>query len=92
VNVIYFLLNIYSDRAISIWQSECIKRCKEKPRGSAYEKYVSWVRQENEIAVFTLYSYAELPVPKKFDIIFQLDNPENYVNVEYELTQSIHEA
>ncbi|MBA5794047.1 hypothetical protein H1R17_11825 [Flavobacterium sp. xlx-214] len=82
----------FSDKAITIWQSECIKRCKDKPKGQAYEKYIKWIRKENEIAVFTLYAYADFEIPKKFDIIFHLDNPKDFIKIDYELTQSIHEA
>ncbi len=82
----------FSDKAVAIWKSECIKRCKDKEKGKAYKKYISWVRQENEIAVFTLYAYADFDIPKKFDIIFYLDNPKEFLKIDYELTQSIHEA
>jgi hypothetical protein len=82
----------FSDKAIAIWKAECIKRCKDKTKGQAYEKYINWIRQENEIAVFTLYAYADFNIPKKFDIIFHLDNPKEFLRIDYELTQSIHEA
>lgn len=87
-----FANEYFSDKAIAIWQSECVKRCKEKEKGNAYEKYVKWVRSKNEIAVFTLYAYADFSIPKAFDIIFHLDNPKQYLQIDYELTQSIHEA
>lgn len=82
----------FSDKVIDIWKSECLKRCEDKEKSSAYERYLSWTRQQNEIAVFTLYAYADLEIPKKFDIIFHTDDPKDFVRVEYELTQSIHEA
>ncbi len=82
----------FSDSATAIWQAECVKRCKDKDKSTAYERYVNWVRKENEVAIFMLYSYADLEIPKTFDIIFQLDKPENYIQEEYLLTQSIHEA
>lgn len=82
----------FSDKAVAIWQSECIKRCKDKQKEEAYERYINWVRKENEIAVFTLYAYADFDIPKKFDIIFYLDNPSEFLKIDYELTQSIHEA
>jgi hypothetical protein len=87
-----FAYEYFSEKAIDIWKSECINRCKDKEKGSAYERYLNWTRQENEIAVFTLYAYADLEIPKKFDIIFHTDNPKDFVRVDYELTQSIHEA
>jgi len=82
----------FSDKAIAIWKSECIKRCKDKEKGVSYEKYINWTQRKNEIAVFTLYAYADFNIPKKFDIIFHLDNPKEFLRIDYELTQSIHEA
>lgn len=87
-----FAEEYFSDRSISIWQKECIKRCKDKPKGAAYEKYINWVRQDNEIAVFTLYAYADFFIPKRFDTIFLTESPDNFIEIEYLLTQSIHEA
>lgn len=82
----------FSDKKIAIWKSECIERFKDKAKEDTYEKYVNWIRKDNEIAVFTLYAYADFKIPKKFDIVFQTDNPANYIKEEYELTQSIFEG
>ena len=82
----------FSDKAIAFWQAECIERCKDKPKGHAYEKYINWRRQENQIAVFTLYAYADFMLPKQFNVIFQTDNPDNYIETDYLLVQSVHEA
>lgn len=80
-----------SGKVIAIWQSECIKRWK-LPKDQFYNQYINWVRQENEIAVFTLYAYADFSIPKTFNIIFELNNPKNFLQINYELVQSIHEA
>ena len=82
----------FSDEAIEIAKSECVKRCKDKEKGQPYNTFVKWVRKPNEIAVFTLYAYADLYVPKHFDIIFELDNPSNFIKINFILTQSIHDA
>jgi hypothetical protein len=87
-----FAEQYFSDKAISIWKAECIKRFKDKAKEETYEQYVNWIRKDNEIAVFTLYAHADFKIPKKFDIVFQVDNPANYIKEEYELTQSIFEA
>src|SRR5690606_22868204 len=71
---------------------ECIERCRHRQKGAAYERDINWIRNENEIAVFTLYAYADFDIPKKFDIIFHLDNPKEFLKVDYQLTQSIHNA
>lgn len=81
-----------TDKVINIWKEETKIRCKNIEKGSAYYNYMGWNRQHNEILVFTLYAYADFSVPKKFDIIFEIDNPGNYLHVEYELTQSIYEG
>lgn len=82
----------FSDNAVTIWQNECIKRCTDKPKGESYYKYINWKREENQIAIFTLYAYADFEIPKKFDCIFRLDSPKDFIEIEYELSQSIHEA
>jgi hypothetical protein len=87
-----FASECFSDKAIDIWQSECIKRCRDKVKGRAYDRYINWTRQKNEIAVFTLYAYADFSIPKKFDIIFHLDDPSEFLRIDFELTQCIHEA
>lgn len=82
----------FGDSAIAIWKEECIRRCQKKVMGKAYETYLNWIRQENELAVFTLYAYADLAVPMRFNTIFDLGNPDNFHQEEFELTQSIWEA
>jgi len=87
-----FAYGYFSDELIAAYKEKCMARHEGKPKSEVYQNFINWVRQENEIAVFTLYAYADLQVPKTFDIIFQIDNPENYVKEEYLLTQSIFEA
>lgn len=87
-----FANSYFSDKAISSWQSECIKRCKDKEKGEPYRRFINWTRNENEIAVFTLYAYADFKIPKKLDVIFHLNNPKAFIKVDYELIQSIYEA
>ncbi|MES2485453.1 MAG: hypothetical protein V4581_05815 [Bacteroidota bacterium] len=81
-----------TDNAINIWKEQTSIRCKNIEKGPEYQNYMSWERRYNEILVFTLYAYADFTIPKEFDIIFELENPENYVQVVYELTQSIYEG
>ena len=81
-----------SDKLLAIIRADCIRRGTDQTKGPAYEKYISWVRQDNEIAVYTLHAYADFSIPKKFDIIFNTENPDNCINIEFELTQSIFEA
>ncbi|OQP50880.1 hypothetical protein A4H97_03380 [Niastella yeongjuensis] len=82
----------WSEAAIEIWQKECIKRLATREKDSYYDKFINWKSRENEIAVFTLYAYADFPIPKRFDCIFQIGNPEIYINTEFQLTQSVWEG
>ncbi|MCX6317992.1 MAG: hypothetical protein NTW29_11920 [Bacteroidetes bacterium] len=87
-----FAQDYFSVKSLAIWQNECIIRCKDKEKGDAYTKYINWKPAKNEIAVFTLYAYADFPIPKKMDTIFRLDDPSHVAHTEFELTQSIYEA
>lgn len=77
---------------IPVLQAACKRAYKNRTSDADYERFIDWMPQEQEIAVFTLYAYADLPVPGKFDIIFPLDSPKDFVQVPYTLTQSILEA
>lgn len=70
----------------------CCKRYNDKFDKDLYNKFINWQREENEIVVFTLYAYADFEIPKQLDIIFQLDKPDNYIQTNYILTQSIYEG
>jgi hypothetical protein len=84
---------LFSDKLIKLWQDQTVKRCKNREKDNAsYYKFINWTRQENEVAVFTLYAYADLSIPKQFDYIFNYANPEIYIHEPFVLTQSILEA
>lgn len=86
-----FLLadELLTDRAIRFIQAECVRRNRGKELTSAYQQFVSWVLQANQVTFFTLYAYADLTVPKKYNCLFNYDDPAQFVRVTYELTHSI---
>ncbi len=55
-------------------------------------KYLDWKKSENEIALFTMYAYADLKIPKEFSCIFDLKNPARMWTCKMTLTQSIWEG
>lgn len=88
-----FTDEIWSDESIFFWQNRCIERCKNRDdKGEEYEKYINWKRKSNEVALFTMYAYADFKIPKQFDCIFDLRNPSNFISTQMTLTQSIWEA
>jgi hypothetical protein len=44
------------------------------------------IESENEIAVYTLYAYGDIPIPKKFEIIFEYENPDNFIETDFSVT------
>lgn len=89
-----FTDEIFSDESIAIWKRECIYRVKSRnlEKTEAYEQFIKWNRGVNEIALFTLYAYADFLIPKTFDCIFELTNPHNQIFTEFKLTQSLFEG
>ncbi len=83
---------ILSDESIDIFQNESNRRLKNEPKGELFEKFNSWVKKENEVALLTLYAYADFKIPKSFDCIFDLDNPDCFLMTQIKLTQSIWEG
>ena len=88
-----YLCSIFllSDIAISLWQQNTIQRFTGE-KTEEYRNYVNWVRKENEIAVFSLYAYADLYLNKKFDVVFDIDYPEKSAITGFRIKQSIFEG
>ena len=83
---------LLSDEEIVRWQQDCIARCRDKEKGEAYNSFVNWTRKSNEAAIFTLYAYADLTLPKQFDCLFDLNDPSDSFLTSFKLTQSIFEG
>lgn len=79
----------YSNDALKTLQADCVRQHQNRRNSIAYERFVKWTRQANELIIFTGNAYADLVVPKRFDCIFLLANPREYILVGYEITQSI---
>lgn len=82
----------FGTEAIDIWKRECRSRCANKEKTKAYDKYLNWSPSELEIALFSLYAYADLEIPKTFSCIFDYRNPEINEQTQLTITQSIWEC
>ena len=82
----------FGKEAIEIWQKESKLRCAKREKTKAYFEYLNWKESENEVALFTMYSYADFNVPKEFSCIFDYKNPEKYCESKMKLTHSIWEG
>ena|SRR6478672_2344326 len=81
-----------SDQAIKACKNAIIKRFENREKDEHYLDFIAWERGTNEIAVFTLYAYADLEVPKEFDCVFNFDDPFDFVNEKFVLTKSAYEG
>jgi hypothetical protein len=79
----------YSVEALKTFQADCMRQYQSKQKSGAYERFLNWECQTNELLIFTWKAYADLVVPRQFDCVFLLTNPKEYITVSYELTQSI---
>ncbi|MES1181719.1 MAG: hypothetical protein ABUL44_02895 [Flavobacterium sp.] len=55
----------------------------DRQKDELYFEFINWQKKSNEIALLTLYAYADIIFLKKFDTIFQIDNPNNYTTTEF---------
>ena len=83
---------IISDETIDIWKMESSSRLKAEQKGELFDKFMNWKRSENERVLFTMYAYADLKIPKKFDCIFNLRKPSEFVLKPFKLTQILYES
>ena len=82
----------FSDKSINTMRAETIRRFKNRSKDMYYDKYINWKRQDNEIAVFTVYAPFDVALNERFDCIFDNRDPETYVIELFTLSQVIHEG
>ena len=82
----------FGKEAIEIWKGETRIRCRDKEKTKSLIKYLNWQESENEIALFTMYAYADFEIPKQFSCIFDYRNPNRFVKTNMTLNQSIWEG
>jgi hypothetical protein len=82
----------FGSEAIDIWKRECRSRCAKKEKTDAYHKYLGWKPGKREVALFSLYAYADLNIPKTFSCIFNYRKPEVHLQTQLTITQSIWEG
>ncbi|MBL4663084.1 MAG: hypothetical protein JKY22_05920 [Flavobacteriaceae bacterium] len=83
---------LFSDESINVWKKESAKRLEDEHKGKLFKKFINWKRRKNEIMLFTLYAYADLKIPKRFDCAFNLENPSEHTISPFSLTQSLYEV
>ena len=54
-----------------------------------HHQFMDWSSTDHEIALDTIYAYADFKIPTSFDCVFELDQPENVEFTPIELTQAL---
>ncbi len=82
----YLICEYFFDRYwLQKIKGQVIAFMKERNKDAIYKSFIEWENTANEIAVFTSYAYADLDIPKHFDTVFDISDPDNYDKVDYEL-------
>jgi len=81
--------SVFSDKTLATVKSDVRRFMRDREKDATYHRFISWTRQQNEIVILSLYAYADIPLPKQYDIIFQIGRPENHMPIEYTITQAI---
>lgn len=55
----------------------------------AHDTFLSWQPNAAEMLVLTLYAYADLALPKAFEVIFELAKPDSFIEIDFEITQVV---
>ncbi len=86
----YLLCNYsFSDKMIGSVRADVKAFMADKEKDDKYYEFINWEKTENEIVVLTMYAYDDILLPKKYNIVFQIDKPSNFVNLDFTITQAI---
>ena len=70
-------------------KTDVIKFMADREKDDNYLKFINWKRRDNEIVVLTMYAYDDILLPKKYDIVFEIEKPDNFVNCNFTIMQAI---
>ncbi|HLK27309.1 MAG TPA: hypothetical protein VKT28_01915 [Puia sp.] len=63
---------VFSEKMIKKIKADVIAFMVNKDKGDKYFEFINWNKAENEIAVLTMHTCKDIPLPKKYDIVFHL--------------------
>jgi hypothetical protein len=86
----YLLCNYYiSDKVIDRVKDDVKAFMADKEKDDKYSEFINWQKNNNEIVVLTMYAYDDILLPKKYDTVFQIDKPTNFVHLDFTITQAV---
>jgi len=86
----YLLCNYrFPEKTIETIKTDVSDFMSNRERDENYFRFINWQKKENELVVLTMYAFDDILLPKKFDTIFQIENPNNFIQVDFTVTQAI---
>lgn len=79
----------FSDKTIETIKADVKRFMSDREKDDNYFKFINWRKKDNEFAVLTMYAYEDIQLPKKFDILFQIDRPNNFIHQDFAITQAV---
>lgn len=80
---------LISDKGIILLKDQVKKVMHLREKDNNYFEFLEWKKKESELALYTSYAYCDLNLPKTFDTIFEIGNPEMFLNVDFSINISI---
>jgi AAA15 family ATPase/GTPase len=86
----YLLCNyFFSDKVIDRVKTDVKAFMTNREKNEKYFEFINWEKNENEIVVLTMYAYDDILLPKNYDTVFQIDKPDNFVHLDFTITQAV---
>ena len=86
----YLLCNYsFSDKVIDRVKKDVKAFMADREKDDKYFEFINWQKSDNEIVILTMYAYNDILLPKKYDTVFQIDKPANFVHTDFTITQAV---
>ena len=86
----YLLCNyFFPDAMIKKLKADVKSFMADRKKDDLYYEFIDWKKKTNELMVLTMYAYADISLPKQFDIAFQIDTPDNFDDTIFVINKAI---
>ena len=63
-----------------------------RQKDDLHYQFINWQKKSNEIVVLTMYAFGDVELPKQYDIVFQIDDVDNYIDINYTIRLAIFDG
>lgn len=79
----------FSESGIADCRQTVIKRFTNKEKNVQYQSFISWKKKENQLLLASFRAYADFTLPKTYNCVFNVRNPEEFVLVTVRIFQTL---